>query len=196
MKTIMFFAVSIVIVFSVPAFADFTANAAYTLNEDKRITTFGTSLDLEQKRIGNSINYSFGYYFMCNTNEFYTSAPGVFGVMLLFMDIDLNKDNEDDKKGNTDAIGGISLLFLIIPENIKFHFWMYPNFDLAIGLHPWDMIYDRSKKKAYYSNGISLDFNYIISSSFLISPYTIVRYDYGRYDHLVFCAGLRIGLSF
>ncbi|HOF33483.1 MAG TPA: hypothetical protein PK624_05500 [Spirochaetota bacterium] len=192
--TMLFFV--FILVFS---YSDFTLNGGMMFDRNERKPVLGVNLDWPKIDISDNISLSLGYVFSLNKNGFYTSAPGLIGVGLIGLEVansdDDDDSDEDEDNGEPKIAGSIGVILVLVPENIKFHYWLRPDFAFALGLHPWGIEYDADAEKLYYTNGISLDFNYIIMSRLLISPYTSFRYVY-KTETPVWELGLRLGVVF
>lgn len=201
MKTKLFLLAVLFLVFlPVSTYSDFSINGGMMYDGNEKKAVLGACLDWPNFKLSENFSLTLGYSFSLNKNGFYTSAPGLLGIALIGLDIadsddDEDSDDEDESGGDSSIAGSIGVLLVMVPENIKFHYWLRPDFAVALGLHPWGAEYDSSAEKFYYTNGISLDFKYIIMSRLLISPYVSFRYVY-KTDTPVWEAGLRFGIAF
>ncbi|GEM_PF-1139487 len=201
MKTkLLLIAMLLCVLFPVSSYSDFLINGGMMYDRNEKKAVLGACLDWPNFKLSENFSLTLGYSFSLNKNGFYTSAPGLLGIALIGLDIsdsddDDDSDDEDDGDGDSSIVGGIGVLLVIVPENIKFNYWLRPDFAFAVGLHPWGAEYDSSAEKFYYTNGISLDFKYIVLSRILISPYVSFRYVY-KTDTPVYEAGLSLGIAF
>lgn len=196
MKTKVLFLTVLVFVFMpVFSYSDFTINGGMMYDENEKKPVLGANLDWPKINLSDNLNLSLGYVFSLNKDGFYTSAPGLIGIGLIGLEIADSDDDDDDESDDSNIVGGIGVFLVLVPENIKFHYWLRPDLAFALGLHPWGIEYDADAEKLYYTNGISLDFNYIIMSRLLIGSYTSFRYVY-KTETPVWELGLRLGVVF
>ncbi len=199
MKTKVLFLTMLFFVF-IPAFSysDLTINGGMIHEENEKKSVLGAGLDWPKFKLSDNLNLSLGYVFSLNKNGFYTSAPGLIGIALVGLEIANSDDDDDssqDESDDSNIAGRFGVLLVLIPENIKIHYWFRPDFAFAVGLHPWGIEYDNDAEKIYYTNGISLDFNYIIMSRLSIGPYTSFRYVY-KTETPVWELGFKLGIVF
>ncbi|MBN1500287.1 MAG: hypothetical protein JW982_09030 [Spirochaetes bacterium] len=182
-------------------FCDFTLDGGIETDRMEWCPAFGAGLDLPQQKLCRGINYSVGYKITVSKKSVYTSAPGTVGGLLvtaaLFSqsDEDENDEESEDENDGRGVVFTAGVLLLAVPENITIHFWLTPSIELGLGLHPWGMEYDMDDHSPRFCNGISLAFNWILDTKFLIAPFADFRYVYSA-EKPVFNAGVKMGITF